>query len=557
MKILYQILENFASNEKINIIILIILSLTLTAFQTNGISFVTANIIEAIEHGNAKLSYTFYKYFIGISLVYVVLYYAYKLMQNTIIVKMTQYIRYRLFETILLSNNENMSSVNFTKFVTPVNRTTSSCGVLFYDILSTIIPSIAFLIMISVYFMYKNTFLGLFFIISNMLIGLYIAYFWDSLLEQKNEYEVFYSTIEKYMIDIFNNMDKVIYRGQVNEEINDFSNQCESMNSKAIDVLYIVANHIMVLTIFVYLIMFVCIGWLIKTVINKEISPTIFITFFTILLMYRDRILDVISNTSDFLDFTGRMLHMSTALDNMISTDGEVPANIMNILNTKYETVILPFKTIRFENVNYSYKKDAAPIFENKNLTIHTDKNIIGITGLSGKGKSTFAKLILKMYKCTSGAIYIDEHDIAKIDANYIRQNITYVNQSSKLFDKKVVENIMYGCNDDDACKAHLAEIMQHPKIRELYKNIDIHTTESGLLGENLSGGQRQVANIISGLINPCKILILDEPTNALDPALKTEILDIIYKFKIHKQCIMIITHDQDVHTLFDETIHM
>ena len=59
---------------------------------------------------------------------------------------------------------------------------------------------------------------------------------------------------------------------------------------------------------------------------------------------------------------------------------------------------------------------------------------------------------------------------------------------------------------------------MEYSKIQELYKNVDIVNGSSGALGEKLSGGQRQVINIISGLINPTEILILDEPTNGLDP---------------------------------------
>jgi ABC-type lipoprotein export system ATPase subunit len=61
--------------------------------------------------------------------------------------------------------------------------------------------------------------------------------------------------------------------------------------------------------------------------------------------------------------------------------------------------------------------------------------------------------------------------------------------------------------------------------------------------------------NIISGLINPCKILILDEPTNALDGEIKKELLNLIYDFKKYKQCIIIITHDRDVYPLFTEKI--
>ena len=119
------------------------------------------------------------------------------------------------------------------------------------------------------------------------------------------------------------------------------------------------------------------------------------------------------------------------------------------------------------------------------------------------------------------------------------------------------MDNILYGCNDIDVCSSHLKEIMRYPKVGELFKNMDIYNKNAGSLGDNLSGGQRQVVNIISGLVNPSKILILDEPTNALDGELKREILNLIKDFKKHKQCIIIITHDRDVFPLFDEKIEI
>jgi ABC-type lipoprotein export system ATPase subunit len=119
------------------------------------------------------------------------------------------------------------------------------------------------------------------------------------------------------------------------------------------------------------------------------------------------------------------------------------------------------------------------------------------------------------------------------------------------------MDNIFYGCKDINACNENLREILAYSKIQELYKNIDISKMDAGPLGENLSGGQRQVINIISGLINPTKILILDEPTNALDPELKHELLLILKNFRKYKKCIMIITHDRDVYSLFDETLEI
>ena len=188
-------------------------------------------------------------------------------------------------------------------------------------------------------------------------------------------------------------------------------------------------------------------------------------------------------------------------------------------------------------------------------MKLETNNNTIGIVGYSGKGKSTFVKMILKLYKCDSGRILIDGKDIQDVDTMYLRQNITYINQNSRLFDTKIIDNLLYACNDLDICKSNMNETKKYEKIQELLKRIDIHNKNAGLAGENLSGGQRQIVNVINGLINPSKILILDEPTSALDGELKNELLQLINDFKKKKQCIIIITHDRDVYPLLDKTI--
>jgi ATP-binding cassette subfamily C protein LapB len=162
------------------------------------------------------------------------------------------------------------------------------------------------------------------------------------------------------------------------------------------------------------------------------------------------------------------------------------------------------------------------------------------------------------MYTHYKGNIYIDDVNIRDIDADYIRNNITYVNQSSKLFDRKVVENIMYGCSDLHSCNSDFKLIMEkYSKIRELLDGIDIFNKDSGALGENLSGGQRQIINIVGGLINPSKITILDEPTNALDGELKKDVIDMIRYFLKNKKCIMVITHDIEIKHIFDQVIEL
>jgi len=153
------------------------------------------------------------------------------------------------------------------------------------------------------------------------------------------------------------------------------------------------------------------------------------------------------------------------------------------------------------------------------------------------------------------GDIYIDNINIKDIDTNYIRSNIIYVNQDTKLFDKNIHENLFYGCTDD-SCLNKFDKVMQFPNIKKLFDNLDFNK-KVGFSGENLSGGQKQIINIVNGLVMPSKIVILDEPTNALDIELKKDVISMIKYFKKYKKCIIIISHDKDIFEIFDNKIEM
>ena len=464
--------------------------------------------------------------------------------------KLRQWMRHQLVKAMLIVNNENFSEINFTKLNSPINRISSVCFMVFNDVITYLLPNISFLIIISSYFLLKNTIFGVSFIIGNVLLLTYLYLNWENMLVYNEDYEKHVNDTESYLQEILNNIDKIIYRGQTLNEIEIFSDKTDKSINKAFDFYSVTSFHGTIMNCMVFIIIFLSIGYLIYLYFDKQIDFTIFVAFFTIILLYRDKMITIIQQIPDFIEFLGRSDSVLVHFKNM-----ENSYDLLKQNENKYKSINLEFNKIHFENVSFGYQSSDKLLFENLNLSLDMDNKIIGVVGLSGRGKSTFMKLVLKLYKPKNGNIYIDGQNIDTIDPDYIRKNITYVNQNSKLFDKKVIDNMLYGCLDIDTCNAYLKKIMQYKKINELYKNVDIYNQRSGALGENLSGGQRQIINIIGGLINPSKVLILDEPTNALDPELKSELLELIREFKKYKKSIIIITHDRDVHDLFDEVV--
>ena len=446
-----------------------------------------------------------------------------------------------------------MRNINFVEFITPITRISNSLYLLFNDIISHIIPSFAFLLIIGGYLFMKDLKMGIIFTVTNICIFGYFWYNYKNMIDYKKGHEEISVSNEKYILDSLNNIDKIIYRGQVHNEISIYKEKTDKCIDYTIKMFNYMTNHTFVANMFAYSSIIYLTWRNIELYFEKKIDVPTFITIFTILIMYRDDITGTIQNIPSEIETFGRTYYIVDEFKKMLGQE-----DVDDIVSkNQYSDVSLVFDVIKFEDVSFKYGSSEKYIFKGYTKEVYLENKIIGIVGSSGNRKSSFVKLIMRLYPSTEGVISIDGKDINRIDPGYIRNNVTYVNQSSRLFDRKIMENILYGCQDLDKCNTHLRDILSHKKIRDLYKNVDIEKANAGPLGENLSGGQRQIINIISGLVNPTKVLILDEPTNALDIGLKNELLSILRNFQKYKKCIFIITHDSDVYNLFDETIEI
>ncbi|KAJ5731383.1 uncharacterized protein N7483_005891 [Penicillium malachiteum] len=167
------------------------------------------------------------------------------------------------------------------------------------------------------------------------------------------------------------------------------------------------------------------------------------------------------------------------------------------------------------------------------------------VIGKSGSGKSTLGQLLMRFYLPTSGQILIDGHSIESLDINWIRNNITLLEQRSVLFNDSVLQNFMFGRHDSESISKRDIEdsielAMLQNTIGGLPRGID---TSVGPGGSFLSGGQRQRVAIARAGLRDTPILILDEPTSALDQTNRVAVMKAIRRWRRRKTTI-IITHD-------------
>ncbi|HEV7258261.1 MAG TPA: ABC transporter ATP-binding protein [Bosea sp. (in: a-proteobacteria)] len=170
---------------------------------------------------------------------------------------------------------------------------------------------------------------------------------------------------------------------------------------------------------------------------------------------------------------------------------------------------------IAFEDVTFHYGGHAEPLYRDFSLTVRAGEKV-GLVGRSGSGKTTFVKLVQRLYDVTSGRITIDGQEIAGVTQASLRQQIAIVQQEPVLFHRSLAENIAYGRPG-----ASLAQIEQAARLANAHEFImrlpKGYATLVGERGVKLSGGERQRVAIARAFLADAPILILDEATSSLD----------------------------------------
>jgi ATP-binding cassette subfamily B protein len=170
---------------------------------------------------------------------------------------------------------------------------------------------------------------------------------------------------------------------------------------------------------------------------------------------------------------------------------------------------------IAFEDVTFRYKNALEPLYEGFSLRIAPGERV-ALVGPTGAGKSTFVKLVQRLYDVQGGRILIDGQDVSQVRQATLRPALAVVPQDPALFHRAIAENIAYGRPEATADEIKLAarRARAHDFIMRLPKGYDTLVGERGV---KLSGGERQRVAIARAFLADAPILVLDEATSSLD----------------------------------------
>ncbi len=192
---------------------------------------------------------------------------------------------------------------------------------------------------------------------------------------------------------------------------------------------------------------------------------------------------------------------------------------------------------VSFEGVCFSYKSRTGTLNE---ISFEAQAGqVIALVGPTGAGKTTLISLLPRFYNPTQGRIMLDGHDISTLSLKSLREQISIVLQEPLLFSGSIAGNIRYG-----RLEASMEEIVEAAKSANAHDFImrlpDQYETEVGERGAQLSGGERQRICVARAFLKDAPILILDEPTSAIDSKTEVVILDALDRLMLGRTTFMV-----------------
>jgi ABC-type multidrug transport system fused ATPase/permease subunit len=449
-------------------------------------------------------------------------------LENRILPGLINYTRSNMFDSILQKMKKNYKDIKIGDIITRFIRIPSALTHIIRQIMTSILPGILTLIIICGLSFYLNTGFGIIMTVAMVV----------SILIMRSRFytckHLFYRRVKIFnknnqdIQDRFLNLFNIFLSNQVDIESKDNLARETYFKDTYFESMKCVERGKMMNNTFLVFIFVVAFYYLIfMTNLRKE-NVAVLIA-----------LIIIVGHFLKIIDHLQTQIPFGVQNVNVIDESTEFFDEIFSGNKENGEEFEINGKIV-FNNVSFKYNTKSKYSIENINIDIDVGDKVY-IMGKAGSGKSTIVKLLTGFYRANEGEILLDDNNVDNFDIEYLRENIGFMTQHLTLFDKTIMENILYG-NNQNLNEEYVENFVKENNIN-IFDNIAEELNKNvGPSGNNISGGQKQMTLILRLILSDKKILILDEPTTALDDKTFQTFLHLMKG--IENRTIIIISHD-------------
>lgn len=463
------------------------------------------------------------------------------MLDTDFIPKLTGHFRDMAVSKILKYYEEKGDDLEIGDLLCKILRLPTLMRDLFYQFRTYIVPVILILTSATGYLYYLDKGLGLL-MLSGLIIFFFVLYKFaqESIIENKISIQKF-DALHEEIIDVLSNATNIHNSNKLKEELDRLAEKQSPFNESFKMSLYRISLFKRIFSTTFFGIFSVLSAYIIKLYSEKKVDVASTSSALIVLLFIIVNLTDLSNNIRDFIFNISGIIDIQNFMDKMDTPQA----------SQKYdENIRFLNNGIVFDNATI-VTDEGNVLAKNLNFKIPSGQ-ITVLKGPVGSGKSSILKAIIKNRRLESGDIAIGGVSIKEISPVDIRKYVAYVPQHPVLFNRPIIENILYGTNGTEP---DVIKMIAHYNLTEIGVN-DLHRA-AGKNGNALSGGQKQIVLILRFLLRNSPIVLFDEPTSSLSPLLKSNILNLLQGMNDGTRTILITTHDEDVMKLANNTINL
>ena len=510
-----------------------IASTLVTPLQDLLLPYLTGNIVDAI-HRRDKGAMHSAILSIGISILLIqIAYVGVDIIDAKLFPSLQQFIRQSMLSCILEKNENDYSSELhvgdiISKLVkTPVHLSS------WFEALKGMIPNLIVFIVSTAYFWSIDKWLGVMLLIAAILSFTSVIYNIRNCSEISTARDQSLNLVHEQIDDLLHNMPTVYASGTKADEIL----QIAENESVYLDLFYktiMCATKVKMWMVPVVILLVAGVLWHCNSLLHSgRLTVGRFVSVFTVVLYIMSSMVRIVAHSRTMVYYWGTIQSSIDMLCCSKKRDVRDARDARDAIDVRMHHYSPMHPLLSLDRVSYSPHKLNGVSFQIR----FGDR--VALVGSMGAGKTTILKLVMQLIKPTSGALYWEGVPYSSMSNAQIRSHFGYIPQQAPLFNRTMLENVLYGT---EGLTEQDAELMaKELGLDHVFRNLPGgFSMEVGKAGSKLSGGQRQAAWILRMALNRPDVLVLDEATASMDSTHQELVADAINKFPT----VIIVSHD-------------